>query len=394
MMTAEQQRLKVNAGNKIPLEQWGPYVSERQWGTVREDYSENGDAWNYFPFHHSHSRAYRWGEDGLAGISDFYQNMCFSVGLWNGKDTVLKERLYGLGNYEGNHGEDVKELYYYLDNLPSHYYMQMLYKYPQQAFPYDQLINNNRRRSKLETEYELLDTGVFDDNKYFDVYVTYAKNSKTDISIKIEIVNRGSVAAPITVLPTLWFYNRWCYGGLEQHPVIKQLDECSVKATHERIGDYYLYFQKPADSFFTENETNTQKLFGKPNLTGIYVKDAINDAVVNQKNVPQLRKARQGTKFSPVYKMTVPAGGSKVVYLRLCTEMQSSPFGQGFEQVFTQRKWEADEFYGTVLPNNLSADDKLIARQAMAGLLWSKQYYHYDIERWISTSDGISPLSN
>ncbi len=393
-MTAEQQRLKVNAGRKIPLEQWGPYVSERQWGTVREDYSENGDAWNYFPFSHSHSRAYRWGEDGLGGISDFFQNLCFSVGLWNGNDPILKERLFGLGNYEGNHGEDVKELYYYLDNVPSHYYMQMLYKYPQQAFPYDTLISNNRRRSKLETEYELLDTGLFNDNKYFDVYITYAKHSKTDIAIKIEIVNRASVAAPITVLPTLWFYNRWCYGGLEQRPVIKQMSEDCVKATHERIGDYYLYFQKPADVFFTENETNTQKLFGKPNATGMYVKDAINDAVVNQKNVQQLRNSKQGTKVSPVYKLTIPAGGSKVLHLRLCNEMHSKPFSHDVEEIFKQRKEEADEFYDTVLPGNLSVDEKLITRQALAGLLWSKQYYHYDIERWISTSDGISPLSN
>ena len=394
MITAEQQRLNVNAGKKIPLEQWGPYLAERQWGTVREDYSEHGDAWNYFPFQQAHSRAYRWGEDGLGGISDFFQNLCFSVALWNGKDPVLKERLYGLGNYEGNHGEDVKELYYYLDNLPSHYYMKMLYKYPQQAFPYDDLINTNRRRTRLETEYELLDTGLFDDNKYFDVYITYAKCSQTDIAIKIEIVNRADVPASVSVLPTLWFYNRWCYGGLEQRPVIKQIDDTCVKATHERIGDYYLYYEKPADRFFTENETNTQKLFGKPNLTGIFVKDAINDAVVNQKNVGNLRKAKQGTKFSPHYKLNIPAGGSKVLCLRLCKEMHSQPFGQNFSQIFDQRKEEADEFYNTVLPNNISAEQKLISRQALAGLLWSKQYYHYDIERWISTSDGISPVYN
>ncbi len=210
-MTAEEQRLKANAQKKIPLEQWGPYISERQWGTVREDYSENSDAWNYFPFSHSHSRAYRWGEDGIAGISDFFQNLCFTIGFWNGKDAILKERLFGLGNYEGNHGEDVKELYYYLDNIPSHYYMQMLYKYPQQAFPYELLREENRKRTKLEPEYEILDTGVFDDNKYFDILITYAKYSKTDIAIKIDITNRGKTAAPITILPTLLFYNRWQY---------------------------------------------------------------------------------------------------------------------------------------------------------------------------------------
>ncbi len=394
MMTAEQQRLKVNAGNKVPLEQWGPYLSDRQWGTVREDYSDNGDAWNYFPFHHAHSRAYRWGEDGLGGISDYFQNLCFSIGLWNGKDEIIKERLYGLHNYEGNHGEDVKELYYYLDNLPSHYYMQMLYKYPQEAFPYDNLLYTNRRRSRLETEYELLDTGLFDDNKYFDVYITYAKFTKTDIAVKIEVINRAKTNAEITVLPTLWFYNRWSYGGLEKRPTIKQIDDCCVKATHERIGDYYLYFQKPADRFFTENETNLQKLFGRQNNTGIYTKDAINDAVVDGKNIEQLRKIKGGTKFSPMYKMNVPAGGSKVLYLRLCNEMQSQPFGQRFEQIFAQRKEEADEFYTAVLPQNLSDEERLVTRQALAGMLWSKQYYHYDIERWISTSDGISPLNN
>jgi hypothetical protein len=243
-MTAEQQRLKVNATKKVPLEQWGPYVSERQWGTVREDYSENNDAWNYFPFNHSHARAYRWGEDGIAGISDFFQNLCFSIALWNGKDKVLKERLYGLGNYQGNHGEDVKELYYYLDNIPSHYYMQLLYKYPQQAFPYDKLVEENRKRSKLEPEYELLDTGVFDNNKYFDVYITYAKHSKKDIAIRIEIINRGNATAPITVLPTLWFYNRWQYGGIDKKPVIREVNDCTVKATHERTWQLLFIFSK------------------------------------------------------------------------------------------------------------------------------------------------------
>ncbi len=248
------------------------------------------------------------------------------------------------------------------------------------------------RGRKLSTN--CLDTGLFDDNKYFDVYITYAKFTKTDIAIKIEVVNRANVSADITVLPTLWFYNRWSYGGLEKRPVIKQIDDCSVKATHERIGDYYLYFQKPADRFFTENETNLQKLFGRQNNTGIYTKDAINDAVVDGKNLEQLHKTKEGTKFSPVYKMNMPAKGSKVLYLRLCNELQSQPFGQRFEQIFSQRKEEADEFYRAVLPQNLTDEERLITRQALAGMLWSKQYYHYDIERWISTSDGISPLNN
>ncbi|BAV09198.1 Glycosyl hydrolase family 63 C-terminal domain-containing protein [Filimonas lacunae] len=389
-MSAEQQRLKANAGKKIALEQWGPYLSDRQWGTVREDYSENGDAWNYFPFSHSHSRAYRWGEDGIGGISDFFQNLCFSVALWNGKDPILKERLFGLGNYEGNHGEDVKELYYYLDNLPSHYYMQMLYKYPQQAFPYDELLEKNRSRTKLETEYELLDTGAFKDNKYFDVYITYAKHNKRDIAIKIEVVNRGKTEAPITVIPTLWFYNRWQYGGVDKKPQISRVNDYTVKAKHERLGNYYLYFQKPEVQLFTENETNNEKLFKKPNVTP-YVKDAFHDAIIHKKNVDSLKKLDKGTKFAPVYSDKIKPGGSKTYYLRLSESLTDDPFGHHQEHIFEQRKAEADEFYKAILPKNISAELRTVQRQALAGLLWSKQYYHFDIERWLSQPDGISP---
>jgi hypothetical protein len=392
MMTAEQQRLKVNAGRKVPLEQWGPYLSERQWGTVREDYSGNSDAWNYFPFNHAHSRAYLWGEDGLGGISDFFGNLCFGISLWNGKDDILKERLFGLGNYQGNHGEDVKELYYYLDNIPSHYYMQMLYKYPQDAFPYQQLIDANRNRTKLEPEYEILDTGVFDQNKYFDVYITYAKYSKRDIGIKIEIVNRGKETAPVTLLPNLWFYNRWQQNDLNQKPNIEEVKDGVVRATHERIGSYYLYYQKSNDRFFTENETNTEKLFGTPNES-IFVKDAFNDAIILNKNIDALRKKTDGTKFAPVYKMKIAGGESKTVYLRLADVLIDSPFPKGYDSIFQQRKAEADEFYEEVLPDSLSADTRNIQRQALAGLLWSKQYYHYDIEKWISNSDKIAPLT-
>lgn len=385
-MTAEEQRLKVNSSKKIPLEQWGPYLSERQWGTVREDYSANGDAWNYFPFAHSHCRSYLWGEDGLAGISDFFQNLCFSVGLWNGKDAILKERLFGLGNYQGNHGEDVKELYYYLDNLPTHYYMQMLYKYPQAAFPYEQLVAENKNRSKDEPEYELLDTGVFDEDKYFDVCITYAKHNKSDIAIKIEVTNRGPIAAPITVVPTLWFYNR---PGVIQKPVIRYINETTVKATHERLGYYYLYFQKAGDKLFTDNETNTEKTGNGENKTP-FVKDAINEAIINKKNVELLRNRKLGTKFSPVYTADIEAGASKVFYLRLSDSLLDSPFTSDFEKIFTKRKNEADEFYAKVLPKNIPDDLKLIQRQALAGLLWSKQYYHYDVEKWINHSDGIA----
>lgn len=258
-MNAELQRLKVNAARKVPLEPWGTYLSERQWGTVREDYSSNSDAWGYFPFDHAYARAYKWGEDGIGGICDYFQNLCFAVALWNGKDKILKERLFGLGNYEGNHGEDVKELYYYLDNLPTHYYAQILYKYPQAAFPYEQLRTENALRGKDAVEYEILDTGVFDNDEYFDVLITYAKFGKHDIAIRIDVTNRGKRPAPVTVVPTLWFFNRNHKG--EAKPQIKWLSHNSVKASHKRIGNYYLYFEKPKKLLFTDNVTNQKKIF-------------------------------------------------------------------------------------------------------------------------------------
>ena len=393
-MTAEHQRLAVNATRAIPLVQWGPYLSERQWGTVREDYSANGDAWHYFPFEHAHSRAYRWGEDGLAGISDFFQNLCFSVTLWNGKDPILKERLFGLGNSQGNHGEDVKELYYYLDNIPTHYYMEYLYKYPQQAFPYDLLREENRKRSRQDPEYEILDTGIFNNNQYFDVLVTYAKQGATDIFIKIDVTNRYNKAAEITVLPTLWFYNRWGNNGKDngKMPAITYLDKTSVRAEHKRLGNYYFYFQLPGDRLFTDNETNTEKVKGVPNES-IYVKDAIHDAVINGANIASLRNRKSGTKFAAVYKLKVPAGETKTIYCRLCNKPTDNPFIGGFNEIFSRRKQEADDFYAAILPAGMSADMARIQRQALAGLLWSKQYYHFDVERWLSTSDNITPVS-
>lgn len=392
-MTAEHQRLSVNASRKIPLEQWGPYLSERQWGTVREDYSTNGDAWNYLSFKDSHSRAYKWGEDGLAGISDFFGNLCFAIALWNGKDKILKEKLFGLGNSEGNHGEDVKELYYQLDNIPTHYYMEYLYKYPQQAFPYEKLAQENRSRSKLEPEYEILDTGIFDNDEYFDVLVTYAKQNPQDILIKIDIHNRGAKAAPITVLPTLWFYNRWNYVGSDKKPVISHLSKTSVKATHHRLGTYYLYFQKPDDCFFTENETNTEKINGKPNETA-FVKDAFHDAVIRGEHIEALREKKSGTKFSPVYKLSIEAGAKKTIYCRLSNKLIENPFTNGFEKIFVTRKEEANDFFAAILPAGMDDDMASIQRQAIAGILWSKQYYHYDVERWLNTSDGITPISD
>ncbi len=392
-MTAEHQRLSINAQKTIPLEQWGPYLSERQWGTVREDYSINGDAWNYFPFSHSHCRAYRWGEDGLAGICDFFGNLCFSIALWNGKDKILKERLFGLGNREGNHGEDVKELYYYLDNIPTHYYMEYLYKYPQNAFPYDDLLEQNAKRSRQEPEYEILDTGVFNKNEYFDVLVTYAKQSASDIFIKIEITNRADKPAPITVLPTLWFYNRWAYAGTDVKPEIKYLNNNAVQASHYKLGNYYFYFQDPKDWLFTENETNTEKVNGTPNATA-FVKDAFHDAIINGKNVQALRDKKTGTKFSPVYKLRIPAGATKTIYCRFTNQMLDNAFARNFEKVFVTRKNEANDFYAAILPAEMDEDMAKIQRQALAGLLWSKQYYHFDVERWLTTSDGITPVSD
>ncbi|MFZ4057098.1 MAG: MGH1-like glycoside hydrolase domain-containing protein [Ferruginibacter sp.] len=387
-MTAEHQRLAVNNKKPIPLEQWGPYLSERQWGTVREDYGAFGDAWGYLPFNQSHFRTYKWGEDGLAGISDYFQHLCFAVALWNGKDDILKERLFGLGNYEGNHGEDVKELYYYLDNLPTHYYMEYLYKYPQQAFPYQQLIDTNAQRSKLEPEYEILDTGVFDNNAYFDTKVVYAKQSPQDIYIKIEITNKNTQAAPITVLPTLWFTNRWWFNNKDPKPSITALDKNSVKAHHHRIGTYYFYFQPTQDVYFTENETNLEKLNNTPNVTP-FVKDAFHDAVIRGLHKKELKLKKTGTKIAPVYTLQLKGGETKTIYCRLTNRADDKPFSNGFEKIFEKRKAEADDFYTAILPKDINADLKNIQRQSLAGLLWSKQYYHYDVERWLTTGDGI-----
>lgn len=392
-MTAEHQRLAVNAGKTVPLVEWGPYLSERQWGTVREDYSADGNAWHYFPFDHAAYRSYLWGEDGIAGISDLFQNLCFSVGVWNGKDPILKERLFGLRNGEGNHGEDVKELYYYLDNLPTHYYMEYLYKYPQQEFPYEKLREENRKRSRQEPEYEILDTGIFNDNQYFDVKVTYAKQGPTDIFIRIDVTNRYNRAAEITVLPTLWFYNRWWNHNYPQKPSLAFLKKTCVRTEHPRLPHYYFYFQQPNDLLFTDNETNTEKVSNIPNES-IYTKDAFHDAIIKGSNVAALRNRKSGTKCSPVYKMKLAGGATKTIFCRLSTEAFETPFASGFENIFVTRKEEANEYYNAILPSGMSEDMARIQRQALAGLLWSKQYYHYDVETWLTSSDGISPVSN
>jgi hypothetical protein len=392
-MTAEHQRLTVNNKKPIPLEQWGPYLSERQWGTVREDYSDSGNAWGYLPFDQSHYRAYRWGEDGIAGISDYFQNLCFAIALWNGKDKILKERLFGVGNYDGNHGEDVKELYYYQDNIPTHYYMEYLYKYPQNEFPYDELLSKNRNRSKEEPEYEILDSNAFINDEYFDVAVTYAKQNPQDIYIKIDITNHSKKAAPVTLLPTLWCYNRWTFTPEEPKPLIKSCTKNSVSITHHRLGNYYFYYQASNDILFTENETNFNKVNGT-GVESVFTKDAFHDAVIKGINKTKLRAKKEGTKFAPVYELNLKGGETKTIYCRLTNRADDKPFWLGFEKIFTVRKQEADDFYNAILPSDISADLKNIQRKALAGLLWSKQYYHFDVERWLTTSDGITPVND
>ncbi|UAY52143.1 MGH1-like glycoside hydrolase domain-containing protein [Ferruginibacter albus] len=388
----EQQRIDENSLKEVPLEKWGPYLSERQWGTVREDYSSNGDAWNYFPHDHARSRVYRWGEDGLAGISDYLQNLCFAVALWNGKDPILKERLFGLTNSEGNHGEDVKELYYYLDNTPTHYYMKYLYKYPQSAYPYNELIERNKKLPKTEPEYELLDTGILDEGNYFDVVVEYAKNSSTDIFIKIEIINRSTQqAAPITVMPTLWFHNRWCYEPQAIKPSIEAVANGVLKASHPVTGEYFFYFDSSVTTWFTENETNTERLFEKPNAS-IFVKDAFHEALINNKNIDLVKNKKEGTKAAPVFQLNVKPGESQTIFLRLADKSIDKPFDENTSKLFDQRKQEADEFYRSILSKQSSLS--AIQRQALSGLLWSKQYYHYDVAEWLEGTDNITAPSD
>jgi hypothetical protein len=392
-ISAEQARLNANALKEVPLEKWGPYLSERQWGTVREDYSPQGDAWNYFTHDQSRSRVYRWGEDGIAGISDLHQNLCFAIALWNGRDSILKERLFGLTNTEGNHGEDVKELYYYLDNIPTHFYMEYLYKYPQAAFPYEQLIEVNRERTKTEPEFEILDTGVFQNNQYFDVKVTYAKNHSEDICIAVTVTNRSDEEAEIVLLPTLWFRNRWLFGDVQEKPVIEILKEQKnygiAKATNKNSGSYYFYYAGTAETLMTENETNFERIFGTPNPSP-FVKDAFHDAIAGHDShlYELVKNNNQGTKFSPVYRMTIPAAGSQKVTLRISNDELQNPFDENFETIFVKRKNEADEFYKNLMPENCSADMANIQRQAFAGLLWTKQFYQYDIERWLAGDPG------
>jgi hypothetical protein len=393
-MTAEQTRLAEVREQKIPWKKWGPYLSERQWGTVREDYSDGGDAWNYFTHDQARSRTYHWGEDGLAGISDDLQRLCFALALWNGKDPILKERLFGLTNGEGNHGEDVKEYYFYLDSTPTHSYMKCLYKYPQAAFPYCDLVETSRRRGRNELEYDLLDTGVFDDDCYFDAFVEYAKESPEDLLIQISVHNRGPEAAELHVLPTLWFRNCWSWhGSPKERPRLREVSMTGgqgvVEAVDSKLGECYLYCDGAPLLLFTENETNAQRIFGLPNRTP-YVKDGINNYIVHgQKEAVNPKK--EGTKMAAHYPLTVPAGGCQVVRLRLSEVApvaagdghDGGVFGCHFEKMLQVRRQQADEFYATVIPTSLSADQVTVMRQALAGMMWSKQFYLYDVNKWL-----------
>ncbi len=376
----EQKRLNEAREDGIPWKKWGPYLSERQWGTVREDYSDNGNAWDYFSHDQSRSRAYRWGEDGLAGISDDKQQLCFALSLWNERDPILKERLFGLTNSEANHGEDVKEYYFYLDSTPTHSYMKYLYKYPQCEYPYRDLLETNRGRSREEFEYELLDTGAFNEDRYFDVFVEYAKAAPEDLLIRITVHNRGPEAARLRVLPTLWFRNTWSWGEDHPKPSLGQVAPGVIGATHSDIGQRWLYCEGTPELLFTENESNASRLWSQPNPSP-FVKDAFHSYLISGQ-AEAVNPALSGTKAAAHYWMEVPAGGSQTVRLRL-TAAGSSDCFEGFDGVFEDRIKEADEFYLRITPPSFTEDQRRVHRQALAGMLWSKQFYYFDLEKWL-----------
>ena len=386
-MTKEQSRLQQARQGTSDWKKWGPYLSERQWGTVREDYSQDGNAWDYFSHDQARSRAYHWGEDGLAGISDDRQRLCFSISLWNGKDPILKERCFGLTNSESNHGEDVKEYYFYLDSTPTHSYMKYLYKYPHAAFPYNDLVTTSKGRNRGDMEYELLDTGIFDSDRYFDVFVEYAKQSAEDILIQISISNRGPESATVHVLPTLLFRNTWTWWPDTVKPSLKKAgskkDVAIIAASHDQLGDRYLYCEGNTELLFTENETNNERIFGTPNASP-FVKDGINNHVVNGKK-DVVNPQGTGTKAAAHYSITVGAGQTAKIRLRL-TDLApttvSDPFA-GFDEIMQSRLKDADEFYQAITPERVSKDEALVMRQALAGMLWSKQYFAFDLHKWL-----------
>jgi hypothetical protein len=401
-MTAEENRLHEARQDRVDWKEWGPYLSERAWGTVREDYSPNGDAWDYFPHDHARSRAYRWNEDGLAGICDAGQRLCFALALWNGQDPILKERLFGLSGSEGNHGEDVKEYYFYLDSTPTHSYMKMLYKYPQRAFPYADLVESNRRRGKDAPEYELFDTGIFNADRYFDVFIEYAKAQADDILIRITAFNRGPEAAMLYLLPTLWFRNTWNWGWEHDEiprPALREISSGAnermqwIEAQHATLGRFLLVCEGAPNLIFTENETNCERLYNSRSATP-FVKDAFHAFVVDRR-AEAANPNKIGTKAAAMYERNVPAGESVSVRLRLIKAQPDqdpdvAPF-ETFDEIFARRQSEADEFYAELQPSSLSDDERNVQRQAFAGMLWSKQFYHYNLEEWLKGDPSQPP---
>jgi hypothetical protein len=388
---AEELRLDEAREKGVPWKQWGPYLSERQWGTVREDYSDNGDAWNYFTHDQARSRAYHWGEDGLAGISDDHQRLCFALALWNGEDPILKERLFGLNNSEGNHGEDVKEYYFYLDNTPTHSYMKYLYKYPQNPYPYSALVETSKRRGRNDWEYELLDTGIFNENRYFDVFVEYAKAAPTDILIQISVANRGPEPAELHLLPTLWFRNTWTWWPDQPKPSLRKMpgtNTVTIETSHAELGGFMAHCDGNPSLLFTENDTNNERIFGTPNATP-YVKDAFNTYLVSGRQ-EAVNPNQTGTKAAAHYQLTVGTGQTAVIRLRLSNAASRDPFGQ-FDQIVEERRREADAFYRAITPARVGEDEANVMRQALAGMLWSKQYFFYDADKWLE-EHGADPM--
>ena len=393
-MNNEELRLQEAREKNITWKKWGPYLSERQWGTVREDYSENGDAWNFFTHDHARSRAYRWGEDGIAGISDDKQRLCFALALWNGKDPILKERYFGLTNSQGNHGEDVKEYYFYLDSTPTHSYMKLLYKYPQAAYPYEDLVKQNGQRTRDEMEYELLDTGIFNEDRYFDVFIEYAKEGPEDILVKITAINRGPEASKLHLLPTLWFRNDWSKwiaesNRADEKPILRQVKTgegiSAVTATHQKLGEYTLSCDGDTPLLFTENETNHERLFPGQTNESQHVKDGINDFVIHG-NQAAVNPDKLGTKAAAHFQLDIGAGQTEVIRLRLTknpSENKGNLFGKVFDKIFADRLSEADEFYKSVTPSSVNEDEANVMRQAIGGMLWSKQFFFFDGDNWL-----------
>jgi hypothetical protein len=385
-MTEEQIRLEKLKDGKNKWKKWGPYISDRQWGTVREDYSADGKPWEYLTHDMARSKAYRWGEDGIAGLCDHRQLLCFSIALWNKKDPIIKERLFGLGGTEGNHGEDVKELYYYLDSTPTHSYMKMLYKYPQSEFPYATLVSENTKRNKFQPEFELIDTGIFDEDRYFDVFIEYAKASEEDILIQITVHNRGQEEASLHILPQVWFRNTWSWGYNDYKPHIKPSKNGDLLIDHQALGHLTLHVEEKAPLLFCDNETNKSKLYGVKN-TAPFVKDGINDFLVNGNN-KAVQLVGNSTKAAINYEVTIKGKESKTIRLRLCAD-NNKPF-EHFENILAKRIKEADEFYASIQKDIASEEVKMVQRQAFAGMFWSKQFYYYDIPQWL-TGDPRQP---